>query len=641
MQYRSGTAKVRFGNFEFNPAEGELRKHGTRIKLQQKPFQLLGILLEEPGRVVGREELQRRLWTDGTVVDFDKGLNTAIRKLRDALGDTAAAPRYVTTVDRRGYRFIAPVATLPESAPEDSPQATGGGSAAAVRLAPAPSPEPPPRISHRWSGIVWPTITVVVLVAVFGLWRMLRSSRSHPVPRIMLAVLPLDNLTGDPLQEYFSDGLTEEMLTRLGNIDPSRMGVIARTSVMRYKTNRTPLSHIARDLGVQYVIEGSVRRDEKRVRIAVQLIQTSDQSHIWARQYDRELKDLFTVQSEIAQEVADEIQLTLGDHSGSRPAQASFSPQHYEAYDLYLKGQYFFNRRTLPDFERAVDYFQRAIQLEPGYARAYAGLADCYAQMAGYHLGPANELMPKARAAALKALAIDPKLPEAHTALALIVQDYDWDWQTAEKEYRRAIELNPNYATAHHWYAEHLMFVGRFDEALRESEEARKLDPLSLIIAADNAAILYFARQYDRSIEKCRSVLEMDPVLFRAHLIQAAYVEAGRYPEALADLEQQRPAIPAKWYWTSLAYLNGRAHREVEARRALEQLLALNRRTPQDPELMVWAYAGLGDKDQTMAWLDKAYVEHSNVLTSLRVHPSFDFLRSDPRFQTLLKKVGF
>ncbi len=639
MQYRSGTAKVRFGNFEFNPADGELRKHGTRIKLQQKPFQLLAILLEEPGRVVSREELQSRLWDDGTVVDFDKGLNTAIRKLRDALGDTAAAPRYVTTVDRRGYRFIAPVATLPE--PAEAPLTTGTGSAAAVRLAPVASPEPPPRTSRRRSAIAAAAFTFAVLLGGVGVWRMSHSSKPQSSPRIMLAVLPLENLTGDPLQEYFSDGLTEEMLTRLGNIDPQHMGVIARTSVMSYKGNRTPLTRIARDLGVQYVVEGSVRRDANRVRIAVQLIQIRDQSHIWARQYDRELKDLFTVQSEIANEVADEIQLTLGDHSSARSVRASIAPRHYEAYDLYLKGQYFFNRRTLPDFERAVEYFQRAIQLEPGYARAYAGLADCYAQMAGYHLGPANELMPKARAAALKALAIDPDLPEAHTALALIVQDYEWDWQTAEKEYRRAIELNPNYATAHHWYAEHLMFVGRFDEALKESEEARKLDPLSLIIAADNAAILYFARQYDRSIEKCRSVLEMDPVLFRAHLIQSAYVEAGRYPEALADLEQERSTIPPKWYWTSLAYLNGRAHREPEARRALEQLLALNRRIPQDPELMVWAYAGLGDKEQTMTWLDKAYVEHSNVLTSLKVHPSFDFLRGDPRFETLLHKVGF
>ena len=639
MQH-NGIAKVRFGNFEFDPDEGELRKHGTRIKLQQRPRQILCILLEEPGRVISREELQRRLWDDGTVVDFDKGLNTAVRKLRDALGDTAAAPRYVVTVDRRGYRFIAPVAPLRESRSVDIPPAAVG-TAAAVQRAPAPADEPLPRALHRPLGMKWLAITVAFVLLAFGGWRLLRSGQVQPAPRIMLAVLPLENLTGDPSQEYLSEGLTEEMLSRLGNIDPAHMGVIARTSVMRYKANSAPLRQIARDLSVQYVIEGSVRRDADRIRIAVQLIQTSDQSHIWARQYDRELKDLFTLQTEIADEVADEIQLTLGDRSRLLAARTPPSPQQYDAYDLYLKGQYFFNRRTPADFEHAIAYFQRATKKEPNYARAYAGLADCYALMAGYHVGPSSELMPKARTAALKALAIDPNLPEAHTALALIVQNYDWDWQTAEKEFRRAIELNPNYATAHHWYAEHLMWRGRFDEALKESEEARQLDPLSLIIAADNGAILYFSRQYDRAIQKWRSVLEMDPDFSRAHVIQAAYVEEGKFTEALGDIEKQHSRTPAAWYWTELAYTYGRARREAEAHHALQELLALNQRSSGDPELMVSAYAGLSDKDQTIAWLEKAYLQHSNVLTSVKVNPSFDFLRGDPRFEDLLHKVGF
>jgi len=430
------------------------------------------------------------------------------------------------------------------------------------------------------------------------------------------------------------------MISRLGNLDPQHIGVIARTSVMHYKNTQTSLGQIGRELAVQYVIEGSVRRDTDKVRITAQLIQTKDQTHLWARQYDRELKGLLVLQGEIAQEISDEIQLTLGEHKRAGVAvEPLVSTQTYEAYDLFLKGQYFLNKRTALGLQQAADYFRQATVKDSNYARAYAGLADCYALMSGYTGRPQSEFIPQARAAALRALQIDDTLAEAHTALALVVESYDWDWDSSEKQYRRAIELNPNYATAHQWYAEHLMWRGRFDQALQESERARQLDPLSLIIAADNGAILHFSRQYDRAVEKFQSVLAMDPEATRGHMIKASFVEKGMFAEALADNEMTRPATPVPSYLSWVAYIQGRSGHVSESRDALRKLLQSNQSHPVDPLYVAWAYAGSENKEQALAWLEKAYVQHSNELVSLKVNPGYDFLRSDPRFQDLLRRL--
>jgi tetratricopeptide (TPR) repeat protein len=292
-------------------------------------------------------------------------------------------------------------------------------------------------------------------------------------------------------------------------------------------------------------------------------------------------------------------------------------------------------------FQRAIDYFQQATVKAPSYARAYAGLADSYALISGYSGAPQGEFMPKARAAALRALELDDSLPEAHAALALIVQDYDWDWQTAEKEYRRAIELNPNYATAHHWYAEHLAFLGRFDEAFRESERASQLDPLSLIIATDHAVILYYSRQYDRAIEQFRAVRDMEPTFSRANMVTGAYVEKGLFTDAVASMENQRRlGGDSPWVWSGFAYVYGRSGQPVPARRALMKLEELNRHQQVDPAPFLWAYIGMGNKDQAFAWLEKAYSQHSYALITLKVEPGYDSLRSDPRFQDLMRRVG-
>jgi tetratricopeptide (TPR) repeat protein len=330
-----------------------------------------------------------------------------------------------------------------------------------------------------------------------------------------------------------------------------------------------------------------------------------------------------------------------GPESARTNGQPVLSPKSAEAQELYRKGMYFWNKRTAAGFQQAIEYFQQATTIDPTYAPAYAGLANSYSLLTAYSFASATLYMPQARAAALRALELDENLAEAHTALALIAQNQDWDWQTSEKEFRRAIELNPNYATAHHWYAEHLMWLGRFDEALSESERARQLDPLSLIIAADYGAILLFSRQYDRAIEQFRSVLRKDPNFGRASVIWAAYVEKRMFTQALAQIESwHRLNGEGPWYWSWQAYIYGRAGQTERARRELEKLEKVSRHEQVNPVIMLWAHLGVGDKEEALADLEKAYSEHFNILTTLKVEPAFDPLRSDPRFQDLLRRVG-
>ncbi len=509
---------VRFGVFEANLGAQELRKHGTRVRLRGQSFSILSMLLEKPGEVVTREEMQQRLWPADTFVDFEHSLNSAIKKLRGVLGDSPENSRYIETIPRVGYRFIAPVQAV--SAPEAARSEVSANSAEPQGRS-APQAQPAPIVSRgSWprSVVVSLAIVAVGVVAVL-LWRMAHVRPEPAGEKVALAVLPFSNLTGDPGQEYFSDGLTEETIVQLGEMDPERMSVIARTSVMHYKGSSEPLPRIGSELGVQYVLEGSVRRDSSRVRITTQLVRVRDQTPVWSREYDRELAGLLTLQHEVAQEVADEMRITLGEKpkpTNAPVAKPAPSPESYAAYDLYLQGRYFWNERTEEGFRRAADYFQQAIDRDPGYAPAYAGLADTDGLMSTLYLGPQNELMPKGRAAALKALELDETLAEAHTSLALIAENYDYDWQTAEKEFNRAIQLNPGYATAHQWYAEYLSWQGRFDEALAESEKARQLDPLSMIIAADHASILYYGKQYERASRRlalCSIWIRMPRVL--------------------------------------------------------------------------------------------------------------------------------
>jgi TolB-like protein/DNA-binding winged helix-turn-helix (wHTH) protein/Tfp pilus assembly protein PilF len=642
-------ANYRFGPYELRTRTREIYKHGKKLKLRPQPFQVLKALVERAGDVVTREELRDLLWAKETFVDFEHGLNTSIGELRNVLNDTASDPGYIETLPKLGYRIMVPVEVeaSPEravsAAVESVPVASNAGEWPAVERR---KREDKPRTEwKRWMLVA--AIAVVAVAAIgFGVkWMRAREAarnRAQAVnERVMLAVLPFENLTGDAGQDYFSDGMTEEMIAQLGRLDPQHLGVIARTSVVHYKHGQEQLDQIGRELGVQYLLEGSVRRDSDKVRISAQLIQVKDQTHVWARQYDRKLINLLALQGEIAQEIANGIQLTIGDPKRIDSAhQASLSPEAYEAYDLYLKGLYFWNKRTVQGFQQAIEYFQQAVAKDPNSARAYAGLADSYALMGGYSLAPQNEFMPKARAAAQRAVKLDDRLAEAHTSLALVTENYDWDWQNAGKEFRWAIQLDPNYATAHQWYAEYLAYQGRFDEALAEIERARQLDPLSLIIATDTGAILYFSRQYDRAIKQFRAVLDMEPNFPRAHLLVFAYVQKGLFADALADIEKWRRIDDAPGILAIEAYVYGRSGQRVEARRALEKLQQLNRRRQMDPAANVLAYVGMDKKDEAFAWLQRAYLEHSNALTALKVDPIYDPLRSDPRFQELLRRVG-
>jgi TolB-like protein/DNA-binding winged helix-turn-helix (wHTH) protein/Tfp pilus assembly protein PilF len=628
---------LRFGVFEANIPACELRKHGTHVRLRGQPFCILSMLLEKPGEVVTRDEMRQKLWPADTFVDFEHSLNSAIKKLRAVLGDSPDNSRYIETIPRVGYRFVAPVEEVPLAGPP-------------AQNVPASSteapPQPVPQVSQRrWPRLLAAGLALVALaLAATIAWRMARLRPGLAGERVALAVLPFSNLTGDPGQEYFSDGLTEEMIAQLGQMDPSRMSVIARTSVMHYKGTSEPLTQIGRELGIQYVLEGSVRRDAGRVRITAQLVRVKDQTPVWSREYDRELAGLLTLQHEVAQEVADEMQVTLGKKlkpPAASAAKPAHSPGSYAAYDLYLQGRYFWNKRTDEGFQRAADFFQQAIARDPNYAPAYAGLADTDGLMSTWYDGLQNELMPKGRTAALKALQLDDTLAEAHTSLALIAENYDYDWQTAEKEFKRAIQLNPGYATAHQWYAEYLSWMARFDEALAESEKARQLDPLSIIIAADHAAILYYARQYDRALEQSLAVLNMDPHAPRvASTVICSYIQQKKFAEAQAFIEQHPAIFNNLWRVVLEAVVYGYWGRAAEAQQRLARVEQFAWKPEQRTPALLVVYSATGRRDQTIALLQQAVANHSNAVTAIKVDPIYDPLRSDPRFQDVLRRVG-
>ncbi|MGB6875154.1 MAG: winged helix-turn-helix domain-containing protein [Candidatus Acidiferrales bacterium] len=617
-----------------------------KLRLRPQPFRILQALLERNGDVVTREELHKQLWPSDTFVDFERGLNSAVKQLRGVLADSASAPQYIQTLPKLGYRIIVPVevnGAAPSNSISSNSADPGPQSVIAAKGSSSEALNTKRVLAASWPLLLGACVVLIAGAAAYIHWFRPSIRPQASMGRVMLAVLPFDNLTGDAGQDYFSDGLTEEMIAQLGHVSPERLGVIARTSVMQYKHSQATLPQIGHDLGVQYILEGSFRRDSQDVRITAHLIQVSDQKTVWARQYDRRPNDLLAVQEEIAQETADEIQTTLGGVRKRIGADSSpiETPTTYEAYDLYVKGRFFWNKRTFVGFQQAVGYFQQAIAKDPNYARAYSGLADSYTLLSSYNCGSPNVLIPKARAAALRALQINNNLAEAHASLALIAENYDWDWQTAGKEFRRAIELDPNYPTAHQWYAEYLAWQGRFDDAFAESERARQLDPLSLIIATDHGALLYYSHQYDRAIDQFRTTLEMEPNFPRAHILMYAYVQEGRYSDALTDIKQWRRHGDFADAWAFEAYIYARSGKLAQARHAFGEFEHRNRDNPSDSIwIYIIVYAGLGDRDEFFAYLQEALQQHLNILTALKVDPVYDPYRSDPRFQAVLRKVG-
>jgi TolB-like protein/DNA-binding winged helix-turn-helix (wHTH) protein len=622
-----------FGSFEVDLTAGELRRQGLKIRLQDQPFRLLALLLERAGEVVTREELREELWPADTFVDFDHSLNTAVRKLREALGDSAETPRYVETLARRGYRFVAPVTERGTAQP-------GHSTAAHVpSLRQAHAARRP--ASARGALVV---AVVACTAALVTYWAPRRPGpRTRPGRRLTLAVLPFDNLSGDANQEYLSDGLTEEMITQLARLEPERLRVTARSSTSKYKRAAGDIGRLRQELGADYVLEGSLRRAGERVRVTVQLIQAVDQTHVWAQTYDRDLRDVLVLQSEIARAVAAATALSLTPDAHARLARAR--PVGAESHQDYLRGRYFWNRRTEAALRQALGYFQRSIAADPDYAPAYSGLADCYSSLgASSVVGglPPRQAMPEAKAAALRALQIDSTLAEAHNSLASVHLLYDWDLAASEKEFRRALELDPDYTTAHHLYSHTLLALGRTEESLAESERALELEPLHLVVNAHLGWHYYYTRQYGQAVEQYHKTLELDPAFPQTQRYAAwAYLQRGMHREAIAALQAalrafgRNPQVEGE-----LGHALGVAGRRDEALAVLEGLRQLSSTRYVSPYSVALVHAGLGDRDQAFAWLDKAYAERSDYMPYLKLEPMLDSLRSDSRFDALVRRVG-
>jgi len=477
-------------------------------------------------------------------------------------------------------------------------------------------------------------------------WWQSNDSAAHSPPQAdtsgprapLLAVVPLRNLSGDPEQDYFSDGLTEELIAQLSRVNPDQLGVIARGSALKYRNSNKGVDQIGRELGANYILDGSVRRSNQRVRISVQLIAARDQVHLWTESYDRDLHDILELQSEVAEAAANHIAITISKKERARLANtAAVNPAAYEAY---LRGRFFWNRRSEDGLRRAVQLFEQAVASDLNYAPAHAGLADCYALLASIAIAaiPPNEAMPKAKTAANRALELDPGLAEAHVSLAYVSLFYDWDWPAAHAGFKRALELNPGYATAHQWYGEYLATVGSFDDALSEFARARELDPLSLVIPTAVASVCYYQRRFDRAIEECDRVLEMDSGFVPAWLnLARAYLQKRLYRRAISELERARklaegnPALVM-----TLGVTFALAGKRAAANEILDGLKRLARSRYVPAFCFAAIYSALGNRDQALRWFIKARDERCEYLAYLSREPVADLLSGDSRFAAIL-----
>jgi len=647
---RASPVRARFGSFEIDLRAGELCKHGVRIRLQAQPLQILGILLERPGEVVTREELRQALWPGDTFVDFDRGLNNAINRLRETLGDSAESPRFVETLPRRGYRFIAAVENIPSPSPHDLAVQVDDSSTAPptplsdkIAALPVESSKASLVGARQWiaaSAGAAALLALLVSLNTGGLRQ--RLLRATPARRIQsIAVLPLENLSGDPSQEYFADGMTEALITDLGKIGELR--VISRTSAMHYKGTRKTLPEIARELNVDAVIEGAVLRSGDRVRITAQLVQAASDRHLWAESYERDLRDVLTLQDEVARGIANEVKIKLTPQEQARLA--SGRPVDPEAHEAYLRGRNEWNKWTEEGLKKSVEYFERAIQKDPAYAQAWAGLSDTYLFLTQWDSWPTQVAMQKAKVAALKAVELDETLSDAHVALSGVLWFDERSWSAAEHEVQRAIALNPNNAWAHQAYGYHLSSVGRFDEAIAEMKRALELDPLAPNKHQSLAATLYRAGRYDEALQHFREVPDPDANSERRHrFIAAIYERKGMQKEAIAewltalrfagekDLAEQveRKYVSSGYSEAKKTFLWGdiKEKQKKRARNGLGQTgwIAID-------------YALLGEKNKAFEWLDKGFREGS-IAWDLKVGDHYELLRSDPRFQDFLRRLG-
>ena len=623
-----------FGKFELDPTSFELRTSRRTVHLERSPMELLILLAERQGELVTREEIIERLWTHDVHVDTRQGINTAIHKIRAALGDDPERPQILQTVSGKGYRLIAVTPTVEQPVRHKPvPPSTSASP-------PTESAAEPGRKPKSWQTLIVAGVAILALLAGFSGVIARRVFRNSSAPRPggnirSIAVLPLANLSGDPQQEYFADGMTDELITDLAK--SSGLRVISRTSVMRYKNTILPLSEIGKELNVDAVVEGSVARSGERIRATAQLVETSTDRHLWADSYERNMRDVLQLEDDLARAIADQVEEKLQPSSREHAG-----PVNTQAYVLYLKGRYFCEERTQAGFAASIDYFQRAIALDPSYAPAYAGLAEDYGLLGNNRFMPPDDVYSKAKEAALKALQLDPNLAEAHVSLAEILNDYEWNWPAAEKEYRLAIDLNPNDVNAHHWYAMSLAWHGKLGEAIAEIESASQLDPLSMRVNGNVAQIYFWAHDYEGALRKSHSALKIHPDDWGTHMVVGRiYLQTHAYQAAIFELRKAMrlaPGHPVLPVW--LAYGYACAGQKEKAANILREL----RKDPNiayvSPALTAIPYLALGERDQAYAALDRAVKAHDTGLLIIRVDPAFDPLRSDPRFRQILRRVG-
>ena len=621
-----------FGEFRFDPKGRVLFRSGEMVPLFPKAIEVLACLVENPGQVTTKEDLLAKVWPD-TFVE-ESTLTRSISVLRKALGDTPDGHAFILTVPKRGYRFVAEVREEPaKNGTAGSPLDSGSS-----------TPHPQARNglrAHSWRRFAWIAGIVATAIVATALLMWMRL-RTKPVTsgRIRIVVLPVQNLTGDPGREYISDGLTESIIAQLGRMNPGRLGVIARTSAMTYKHSSKTIRQIGDELHVEYVLESSLRQSGEHFRITTQLIRVNDQTHLWSDDYDRTVRDLVTVQDDFARAIAAGIRLELSAAAHqSLTAARSANP---EAYMTYLEGRYYWNQRSVASLERAIVHLSQATELDPNFALAYSGLADAYCSLGVIGDVAPGEVFPKARVAAEKALGLDASLAEAHTSLAYVKFSYDWDWNAAEAEFQRAIELNPNYAIAHHWYGQFLRLMGREEDSIREGQKAQDLDPRSLIINVEAGLPYYYSHRYDEALSHFRKALELDPNFALAHNDIGWVLEAeGKYPEAIQEFERAVQISDVAALWSSLGHAYGTAGRRRDARKVLERLREIARQHYVSPSYEAAVHLGLGEYDEAMDLYERAYAERSWAMLWFKIGQYTKLLRGTPRFEALLEKMHF
>jgi TolB-like protein/DNA-binding winged helix-turn-helix (wHTH) protein/Tfp pilus assembly protein PilF len=619
-----------FEGFALDLKRYELRRNGRVLKLEKLPMELLILLVSKDGELVSREEIVEKLWGKDVFVETEHSVNTAVRKIRQALGDDPDNPRFVKTLVGKGYRFSATIisrsdqtvisdAEEPKTVPTAAAEAGSGGR----RL------------------VFWGAAAAGLLLAILfggnvaGLRdRLLGKTQAAPIGS--LAVIPLEDLSGDKSQELFADGMTDELITDLAQ--NSNLRVISRTSVMRYKGTRKPLPEIAKELGVDAIVEGTMERSGNRVRVRAQLIRASDDRHLWAESFERDLSDVLGLESEVASSIARKVQMRLlWEHP---PVDRKINPAAYEAY---LKGRFAWNRRSEAALLEGIQFFKQAIALEPTYPEAYSGLADSYTTLGYLSYLPPRESFPLARAAAEKALSLDAGLAEPHASLAYVNFYFDWNWPAAEAEFKKAIALNPNYATAHDYYCYFLTAMQRPKEAKEEIERALQLDPLSVPINTDIGFQMFYVGNYDAAIEQLKKTLRMNPKYPLAHLwLGRSYQQKGMFDESMAEYKATDSALP-DWVVTiaGIGNLQGLARRDVDARSTLRKLDEMAKIRYVTPYGIALVHVGLGNKDEAFRWLEKAFDDRANWLVWLRFGPRWEALRKDPRYAEMIQRMGF